>query len=142
MLEGKGHVLVDERSLWPGGQFTTVMLAVRTDFLNRYPTTVEHLLAGQLKAIDFMQKNPTQAQKDANAQITSITGKALKDATIAAAWPNMSFTMDPIAASLKTSADHAFQLGLLKNEKLDGIYSITILNNVLVASGRPSRRSS
>src|SRR5581483_7878683 len=78
VLEGKGHVLVDERSLWPSGEFTTVMLAVRTDFLNRYPTTVQHLLAGQLKAIDFMQQNPAQAQKDANAQITSITGKALK----------------------------------------------------------------
>jgi len=138
VLEGKGHVLVDERSLWPGGQFTTVMLAVRTDFLNRYPTTVAHLLAGQLEAIDFMQQSPTQAQKDANAQITSITGKALRDATIAAAWPNMTFTMDPIAASLKTSADHAFQLGLLKDENLDGIYSIAILNDVLVAAGRPT----
>jgi NitT/TauT family transport system substrate-binding protein len=48
----------------------------------------------------------------------------------------MTFTMDPIAASLKSSADHAFQLGLLKAENLNGIYSITILNNVLVAAGR------
>lgn len=136
VLEGKGHVLVDERSLWPGGQFTTVMLVVRTDFLNRYPTTVRHLLQGQLKAIDFIQSNASQAQKDANAQISSITGKSLRDSVVAAAWPNMTFTMDPIAASLKSSADHAFQLGLLKDENLNGIYSITILNNVLVAAGR------
>jgi NitT/TauT family transport system substrate-binding protein len=136
VLEGKGHVLVDERSLWPGGEFTTVMLAVRTDFLNRYPTTVEHLLQGQLKSIDFIESNASQAEKDANAQIAAITGKSLKDAVVAAAWPNMTFTMDPIAASLKTSADHAFQLGLLKDENLNGIYSITILNNVLVAAGR------
>jgi NitT/TauT family transport system substrate-binding protein len=138
VLEGKGHVLVDERSLWPGGQFTTVMLAVRTDFLNKYPTTVQHLLEGQLKAIDFIQSNATQAKKDANAEITAITGKSLQASTVAAAWPNMTFTMDPIAASLKSSADHAFQLGLLKDEDLNGIYSITILNNVLVAAGRPT----
>ena len=138
VLEGKGHVLVDERSLWPGGQFTTVMLVVRSDFLAKYPTTVQHLLQGQLNAIDFIQANSSQAQKDANAQITSITGKALKDATVAAAWPNMTFTMDPLAATLKTSADHAFHLGLLKTENLTGIYSIKVLNDVLVAAGRPT----
>lgn len=137
VLEGKGHVLVDERSLWPGGQFTTVMLVVRTDFLNRHPSTVQHLLEGQLKAIDFLQQNPTQAQKDANDAITGITTKGLAPGVVQAAWGNLTFTMDPIAPSLKSSADHAFQLGLLKSENLSGIYNIVILNQVLVAQGRP-----
>ena len=29
VLEGKGHVLVDERDLWPGGKFTTTNLVGR-----------------------------------------------------------------------------------------------------------------
>ena len=138
VIEGKGHVLVDERSLWPNGQFVTTMLVVRTDYLDKYPTTVRHLLEGQLKATDFLTSNATQAQRDANDQIAAITSKPLSSLVVAAAWGNMSFTLDPIAASLKASADHAYQLGLLKNESLTGIYDLRILNEVLTAAGRPS----
>lgn len=138
VIEGKGHVLVDERSLWPNGQFVTTMLVVRTDYLNKYPTTVRHLLEGQLKATDFLTNNSTQAQKDANDQLASITSKSLAGGVVAAAWGNMTFTLDPIASSLKASADHAYQLGLLKNENLTGIYDLRILNDVLTAAGRPT----
>jgi NitT/TauT family transport system substrate-binding protein len=138
VIEGRGHVLVDERSLWPNGQFVTTMLIVRTDYLSKYPTTVRHLLEGQLKAIDYLNSNPTQAQKDANDQIASITSRSLAGGVVAAAWGNMTFTLDPIASSLKAAADHAFHLGLLKNENLAGIYDLRILNEVLTAAGRPT----
>jgi NitT/TauT family transport system substrate-binding protein len=138
VIEGKGHILVDERSLWPNGNFVTTMLVVRTDYLSRYPTTVRHLLEGMLKSTDFLTNNKTQAQKDANDQIASITSRSLNNLVVAAAWNNMTFTLDPIAASLKASADHAYQLGLLKNENLNGIYDLRILNNVLTAAGRPT----
>jgi NitT/TauT family transport system substrate-binding protein len=136
--EGNGHVLVDERALWPDSQFVTTMLVVRTDFLNKYPTTVKRLLEAQLKATDYLLQNATQAQLDVNAQIASITSKKLASGVVAAAWKNLTFTMDPIATSLRASADHAFQLGLLKNENLTGIYDLRILNQVLQAAGRPT----
>jgi NitT/TauT family transport system substrate-binding protein len=138
VLEGKGHVLVEERSLWPNGQFVTTMLVVRTDYLNKYPTTVKHLLEGLLKATGFLQASAAQAQKDANAQIASITSKPLASGVVSAAWGDMTFTMDPLASTLKASADHAYQLGLLKNENLNGIYSLQILNEVLQAAGQPA----
>ena len=138
VLEGGGHVLVDERSLWPGGQFVTTMLVVRTDYLNRYPTTVKHLLEGQMKATDFLLQNPTQAQNDVNDAIAQITSKRLAAGVVSAAWQNLTFTNDPLAASLRTSADHAFQLGLLKDKNLAGIYQIEPLNGVLLAAGKPT----
>jgi NitT/TauT family transport system substrate-binding protein len=138
VLEGGGHVLVDERSLWPGGQFVTTMLVVRTDYLNRYPTTVKHLLEGQMKATDFLQQNATQAQNDVNDAIAQITSKRLAAGVVAAAWQNLTFTNDPIASSLRTAADHAFQLGLLKDKNLAGIYQIEPLNSVLLAAGKPT----
>ena len=136
--EGGGHVLVDERSLWPGRQFVTTMLVVRTDFLNKYPTTVQHLLDGQMKATDFLLQNPSQAQKDVNDAIAQITSKKLGAGVVAAAWQNLTFTNDPIASSLKASADHAYQLGLLKDKNLAGIYDIRLLNIVLTAAGKPA----
>ncbi|MEA2669718.1 MAG: sulfonate transport system substrate-binding protein [Chloroflexota bacterium] len=138
VLEGGGHVLVDERSLWPGGQFVTTMLVVRTDYLNSYPTTVKHLLEGQMKATDFLLQNPTQAQNDVNDAIAQITSKRLAAGVVSAAWQNLTFTNDPIAGSLRSSADHAFQLGLLKDKNLAGIYQIDPLNGVLLAAGKPT----
>ena len=39
-------MLVDEKDLWPGGQFVTTHLVVRTEFLEEHPETVEALLRG------------------------------------------------------------------------------------------------
>ena len=74
----------------------------------------------------------------ANEEIGKITGKPLKDEVIAAAWQNLTFTDDPIASSLKKSADDAVAIGLLKPvDNLNGIYDLTILNEVLKAAGQP-----
>src|SRR3982750_4964584 len=62
-LEHKGHVLVDERDLWPQGQFVTTQLIVRTDFLEKYPDTVAALLRGHVQAVQFAQGDAATAEK-------------------------------------------------------------------------------
>src|SRR2546423_2923814 len=49
-----GKVLVDERDLWPGGEFGTTQLIVRTQFLKDHPDVVKELLEGQVQANDFI----------------------------------------------------------------------------------------
>lgn len=135
--EGGGKVLVDERSLWPGGQFVTTQLVVRTQFLKQHPDAVRRLLQGQVQANDYVNQNPDDAQKVVNQGIAKITGKPLADAVIKAAWPNMTFTNDPIASSLRTSAAHATDVGLLDKVNLDGIYDLSLLNKVLAEANQP-----
>jgi NitT/TauT family transport system substrate-binding protein len=140
--EGKGKVLVDERTLWPGGQFVTTQLMVRTAFLQDHPDVVQHLLEGQVAATDFLNANPAEAKTLANTALQKATGKSLAPAVLDAAWPNMTFTNDPIAASLRKGADNAKAVGLLDaGTKLDGIYDLTLLNKVLKAAGKPEVRS-
>jgi NitT/TauT family transport system substrate-binding protein len=129
--EGGGKVLVDERTLWPGGQFVTTHLVVRTAFLRQHPDTVRRLLDGQVEANDFVNKNPADAQLLVNQGIAKITGKKLSDAVIAASWKNLAFTNDPIATSLSGSAAHATAVGLLDKVNLAGIYALDPLNRVL-----------
>ena len=136
--EGGGKVLVDERTLWPGGQFVTTQLIVRTQFLKQHPDAVRHLLEGQVRANDFVNQNPDVAQKVVNQGIAKITGKALPESVIKAAWANMTFTNDPIAASLKVSAAHATDVGLLDKVNLDGIYDLAPLNRVLADANQPA----
>ena len=73
-----------------------------------------------------------------NDGIAKVTGKPLKDETIKAAWEKLTFTNDPIASSLHTSAEHAESVGLLEKVDLDGIYDLTLLNEVLKTAGETS----
>jgi NitT/TauT family transport system substrate-binding protein len=136
-LESKGKLLVNEKDLWPNGQFVTTQLVVTQDFLKKYPDTVKKLLQGQLQSIDYIQSNNAEAQQAANAQLGTLTGKPLKDNVLAAAFKNMTFTNDPIASSLFTSAKHAEDVGLLKTVDLNGIYDLGPLNALLKAAGKP-----
>jgi NitT/TauT family transport system substrate-binding protein len=137
--EGGGKVLVDERDLWPQGKYVTTHVMVATKFLEDHPDVVKQFLEGQVAANDWVNQNSAEAQKVANEEIGKITGKPLKDAVIAAAWPNLTFTDDPIATSLITSAKDAVDIGLLKPvDNLEGIYDLTLLNQVLANAGEPA----
>ena len=135
--DGHGKVLVDERTLWPQGQFVTTQLVVATSYLNKHASVVSGLLKGDIDANDFVNANPAQAQTIVNDAIAKLTGKGLKTKTVQAAWTQMTFTVDPIASSLYKQASAAESVGLLKSVNLTGIYDLTPLNNLLKAEGKP-----
>ncbi len=138
VVEGKGHVLVDEKTLWPGGDFATTNLAVSSSFLRAHPQTVRALIEGQLAANAWVTANPADAAALVNSTIKSLTGKALTNPVITRAWAEENVTDDPEAASLQTSLDHAVSDGLLKQTPLTGIYDLSLLNQALAAAGRPA----
>ena len=135
-LESKGKLLVNEKDLWPGGQFVTTHLIVKQEFLKKYPETVKKLLKGHIASIEYITTNGEKAQQDANAQLEALSGKPLKPEILKAAFANLSFTYDPIASSLYTSAQHAQDVGLLKPVDLKGIYDLSLLNEQLKAAGK------
>jgi NitT/TauT family transport system substrate-binding protein len=137
VLEGGGTVLVDERSLWPGGQFVTTHVIVRTAFLKEHPDVVAQALAAHARAVEFANAEPVKAREIVNAGIAKLVGKALPAAVIEQAWGNLTFTLDPIASSLRRSAADATEVGLLEPVQLDGIYDLTALNAILAAAGKP-----
>src|SRR6266567_5289452 len=121
MVSDGGTVLLSE----PG---VTTLLIVTKSFLSAHPAIVSDLLKAQVQA-------------NANAELASYTGKPLKADLIAASFKEITFTNDPNQASLKTDADQAVSLGLLKPVNLDGIYNLGPLNKALAAAGE-SRISS
>jgi len=132
VLEHKGHVLVDEKDLWPQGQFVTTQLIVRTDFLEKYPDTVAALLRGHVKAVQFAQSDPDGAKKAVNAGLDTAGGKSLDDAVLERAWSELTVTYDPIASTLEQSAKNAVTAGTAQEQvDLKGIYDLQPLNAIL-----------
>ena len=105
--EAGGKVLVDEATLWPEGKFVTTQLIAATDFIKDNPKTITNILKGNIEAIDFANANPTQAQKFVATGIFNGTGQKVDPATIANSWDNLTFTIDPLAATLAKSAKDA-----------------------------------
>ena len=135
--ESGGKVLVDEKTLWPDGKFVTTQLIVATKFLKAHPDAVLSLIKGEDDAIAYINAVPGDAQKLTNDGIAKITGKPLKDAVVTAAFKNLTFTLDPVPSALKKSAQDAYDVGLLKDTKLDGIYDLSLVNQVLQDRGEP-----
>jgi NitT/TauT family transport system substrate-binding protein len=137
VLDG-GTRLVNEASLWPGGNFVTTNLVVTQSFLKAHPSTVNGLLKGQIETNSYINANPSAAAAAANAELTKLLGKGLKPNVLSAALQYIHFTNDPIATSLATDAQHAVAVGLLTPVKnLSSIYDLGPLNAQLKAAGQP-----
>jgi NitT/TauT family transport system substrate-binding protein len=136
VLEAGAKVFLDEKSLWPGGQFVTTNIIAAQSFLSKYPGTVRSVLRANNSAITYINANASKSRDLVQQQIAKWTGKPLPPSVIARSWSNLRFTWDPLPLTLKKSADDAVKAGLLTlgPTKLSGIYDLRLLNSVLNAA--------
>jgi NitT/TauT family transport system substrate-binding protein len=135
--EGGGRLFLDERTLWPNGQFVTVHLLASTRFLKQHSEIVKTWLAAHVELTQWINSHRDEAKKIVNAEIQRLVGKGLRTDVLDEAVSRMDFTYDPIRNSLTASADAAFELGFLGRERpnLAGIYDLSLVNEVLKARG-------
>ena len=139
IVDGGGQLLLDERDLWPNGDFVTGNIIVSTKFLQEHPDVVKAWLRAHVEVTQWELANPDQAKQLANDEIKRLTGKALPIEVVDGAWSRMRITYDPISSSLFKSAEDAYTAGFLKEKpNLSGIYDLTLLNEVLKEKGLPS----
>jgi NitT/TauT family transport system substrate-binding protein len=131
-------ILIDERTLWPGGQFVSTNVIVSQPFLKAHPDVVKAVLKASVDTNAWILANPAQAQQEANAALTALTGTGLSTQVLQAAWSELTVTDDPLANSLQTEAQHAVTAGFITGPDLSGIYDLTLLNQVLTAAGKPA----
>ena len=139
--EAGGVLFLDERTLWPDGRYVTTHLIVSRHYLARNPRIVEALLTALVEVTQQINADKPAAAKILNAELKKETGKPLPDAVLAKALDRVEFTWDPIASSLRQSAEAAHEVGFLKSmPQLKGIYSLQTLNKVLEAKNLPAVR--
>ncbi len=138
MVQDGGHMLVNEATLWPKGQFVTTNLVVTQKFLAAHPSVVNGLLKGQIQANSYIHSDPSGAEAAANQELSSMLGKGLDPSVVSAAFKQITFTNDPIASSLAADAQHAVAVGLLSPvQNISALYDLGPLNAQLQAAGLP-----
>jgi NitT/TauT family transport system substrate-binding protein len=135
---GNAHLFLDERSLWPNGQFVITNLIVSTKFLHQHPDLVEKWLAANVELTDWINGHKDQAKLILNEQIRRETGKALLAEVLDDSFARLELTYDPLRSSLLKSAESAYEAGFLGKQKpdLSGLYDLELLNRVLVEKGK------
>ena len=131
--EGNGRLFLDERDLWPKGQFVTAHIIVSTKFLREHPDVVKNFLRAHVELTDWISGHLPEAKKLLNAQIQKETGKALSPALLDEAFARLQVTYDPLRNSLLNSAHSAFEAGFLGKTMpdLSSLYDLSLLNQVL-----------
>jgi NitT/TauT family transport system substrate-binding protein len=136
--EANARVFLDERTLWPNGQFITAHLVVNTKFLHAHPDVVKKWLRAHVELTDWISQHPSEAKQLLNQQIQRETGKALPSQVLDDAYDRMRPTYDPLRGSLMSAAKAAFDAGFLGRQMpdLSGMYELSLLNQVLAEKGK------
>jgi NitT/TauT family transport system substrate-binding protein len=139
--EANAKVFVDERDLWPEGQFVTAHIIARTDYLESHPDVIKKLLQAHVDETEWINGNPEEAMAAFNKELDELTGKTIPEDEFRAGLSRMELTWDPVKESLFQSANDAFDIGFFDEKPdLSGIYDLTMLNEVLREKGLPEVR--
>lgn len=133
-----GRIFLDERTLWPKGQFLTTELIVSTKFLQSHPDLVRKWLQAHVELTDWINGHVTEAKQILNRQIQKETGKALASPVLDDSFGRLQVTYEPLQEQLLRAAQLAFDAGFLGRQMpdLSHIYDLTLLNQVLSAEGK------
>ena len=136
--EANAHIFLDERTLWPNGQFVTTELVVSTKFLQSHPDLVKKWLRAHVELTDWINANASQARQILNQQILRETGKALSAGILDDSFSRLQVTYDPLREPLMRAAKLAFDSGFLGRQMpdLSRLYDLTLLNQVLTEKGK------
>lgn len=137
IVEDKGKVFVDERTLWPNNQFTTTVVVVRKAFLDQHADLVAKFLQAHVDTVQYIKNNTSDAKTIINSELKRLTTKGLSATVLDGSLKNTDITYDPLAPTLVKAADDAYNLGFLGSSKPDltGIFDLQPLNTVLSAKG-------
>jgi NitT/TauT family transport system substrate-binding protein len=131
--QANGRIFLDERDLWPSGEFSTALIVARTDYLSSHPDVIQKLLEAHVKETIWIENNKDDAIKSFNDQVQKLTGKTIPSDVISQALSRMEITYDPVKSSIDKSANDAYDLGFLGDKKpdLSNMFDLTILNKIL-----------
>ena len=142
VLEAGAKVLVDERDLWPEGQFTTTLLIVGTDFLNRHPEQVKALIVGEQRSVEWLNEtlaaDPAFVAEAINAGLEDAHGLPLTDEVVRRSLANITFTLDPHAAALAQLLEDGVTAGTTEQADISTILDLSILNGLRSREGNPA----
>ncbi|HZZ85318.1 MAG TPA: ABC transporter substrate-binding protein [Anaeromyxobacteraceae bacterium] len=135
--QGGGHILVDERDLWPERTFPTTVVVASERALRLRRGDLVAILRAHLALTERWRRLPDEFARASNAAFAKLTGHTLEEGVLRDAFARLEPAADPMAGKLVVAGARAAELGLAPRGDLSGLVDATLLAE---ARGEASRR--
>lgn len=126
-----GIRLFQEKDLWPDQKFSSAVLIVRSEFLEKNPDVTQRWVEAHVETSNWINEHRNETEIIFNNFLKKETGKTLDTKILHEAFSNLQITSDPIESSVYVFAERANTLGYLGREgySLEGIFHTEQLNS-------------
>lgn len=131
IAEAGATLLVDERTLWPGGRFPTTVLLATDEALRDRREQVKAILKTHLQLTARAKQEPEAFRIAVNEAFGALTGKKVPVPVMVEAFSRLELVADPMEPQLKVEAEHAAQLGYIPRPEVEGLVDRTLLDELL-----------
>jgi NitT/TauT family transport system substrate-binding protein len=111
--EAGGRILVDERSLWPGGRFPTTVLVATEAAIAQRRAQVEAVVRANAGLTARWKADPAEFARSTNQAFEKLTGKPLPPQILEDAFSRLALTTDPMEPALTEEARRIVAVGYL-----------------------------
>jgi NitT/TauT family transport system substrate-binding protein len=130
IAEGGGHILVDERELWPNHSFPTTLLVTTKEVMDARPSDIRAILRAHVELTKQWRQNRPAFETKVNDAFAKLTGKKLTEPVLKDAFSRIEPTVTPLADALAEAARHAKELGFVASSDLTGMVDTSLLEEV------------
>lgn len=127
-----GKVLLDWNQVWRAGDYTTAVVIVSKDFIQKHPDLVEKWLAAHVDLTEAINKDSAKYKVVINGQLKDLTKKELSSDILDSSFIRLKTTYDPTSESIKEFVKLYVDNGFLKETpNIDGLINLDPLNKIL-----------
>ena len=130
LAESSGRILVDERTLWPGGRFPSTLVVASARALRERRPQLTALLRAHLALCARWRRDPAAFSREVNEAYAALAGKALSPAVLAGAFSRMEPSADPMPDQLAELARRAQALGFAPAGDVSGMVDGSLLQEI------------
>lgn len=130
VAEGGGHILVDERDLWPERRFHTTVLVTTRQALEQRREQLKQLVRAHVELTRQWQQQPDVFVSRVNESFGKATGKPIAAPVVTDAFTRLEPALEVMPEQLQQAAEHARGLGFIPSADLSGLVDTSLLREV------------
>src|SRR5258707_3671607 len=137
--EGGGHILVDERDLWPNRVFHSTLLVTTQPFLETRGNDASAILRAHAELTRQWIEAPDGFAGRANDAFAQLTGKRLTPPILKDAFSRLEPALRPLPPVLSLAAQHAQELGYVPSADVGGMVDTSLLDKLVRGTNRGTK---
>ena len=135
IAEAGAHMVGEEKDLWPKKEFIITLVITTPDFLKHHPEVVRKVLQVHHRWTVRLQQEPEKYIPQLEDALFAVNGKSLPSGVLKSSIKRVKFTDDPLADTIGTMADWAYELEFAKTRAdVGGLVNTSVIESVQAES--------